>query len=82
MKQEASIPFFTYSPNAAEDLNSGTAWSEQDDADLIWMIKHHRGVSAMALFMCRTEQEVRERARELGYDLGRGTGKQRDNAAR
>jgi hypothetical protein len=77
MREDPSTTFFTYDPSGRDAVNSGAPWSAQVDADLLWMIDEHRGVSTIAQFLCRTEREVRERARQLGHLLGRGTGKRR-----
>ena len=47
------------------NLNTGTPWSEWDDADIKWHVKHKIQVDEIADFLCRTEAEVRSRAREL-----------------
>jgi hypothetical protein len=62
LPQSTGLPFFSYDASGREDVNSGTPWSEQDDADLLWMMKGKSGVSTTATFLCRTEREVRERA--------------------
>jgi hypothetical protein len=48
------------------NLNTGTPWSEMDDTDLRWQVKHKVPVDEIADFMCRTEKEIRDQARELG----------------
>ena len=48
-------------------VNIGAPWSEEDVVDLEWGIKHKKTVDRIADFLCRTEQEVRDKARELGF---------------
>jgi hypothetical protein len=48
------------------NLNTGEPWSEMADVDLRWNVKWKEPVDRIAEFLCRTETEVRNRARELG----------------
>lgn len=52
VSDEPQVPSFAYTSIGREDVNSSRPWSE-GDADLLWMIKHSRGVSAAALFLCK-----------------------------
>jgi hypothetical protein len=48
------------------DANSGEPWSEMDISDLTSEIAHGRTMAETASFLCRDEDEVREKAKELG----------------
>jgi len=48
------------------DANSGAPWSEMDIADLTNEIAHGRTVAQPASFLCRAEDEVRDKMKELG----------------
>jgi len=46
--------------------NSGEPWSEGDISDLTNEIAHGRTMAETASLLCRDEDEVRQKARELG----------------
>ena len=48
------------------DANSGEPWSEADISDLKNELDHGRTVAETASFLCRDEDEVRQKARQLG----------------
>ena len=48
------------------DANSGEPWSEANISDLTNEIAHGRPMAQTASFLCRDEDEVRQKARELG----------------
>ena len=48
------------------DANSGKPWSKMDISDLRNEIAHGRTVAQTASFLCRDEDEVREKVKELG----------------
>ena len=48
------------------DANSGEPWSEADISDLKNELAHGRTVAETASFLCRDEDEVRQKAKELG----------------
>ena len=48
------------------DANSGEPWSEADIRDLKNEIAHGRTFAQTASFLCRDEDEVREKMKELG----------------
>jgi hypothetical protein len=48
------------------DANSGEPWSEMDISDLTNEIAHGRTMAETASFLCGDEDEVREKAKELG----------------
>ena len=48
------------------DANSGKPWSKMDISDLRNEIAHGRTVTQTASFLCRDEDEVREKMKELG----------------
>ena len=48
------------------DANSGEQWSEADISDLKNELAHGRTVAETASFLCRDEDEVRQKAKELG----------------
>ena len=48
------------------DANSGKPWSKMDISDLRNEIAHGRTVAQTASFLCRDEDEVREKMKELG----------------
>jgi len=47
------------------DANSGDPWSEMDISDLTNEIAHGRTMAETASFLCRDEDEVRRKAKEL-----------------
>jgi hypothetical protein len=54
------------------NINTGKAWSELDDQDLMCCFTKgepvtHKAVIEVAAFLCRNGEEVRARLRELGY---------------
>ena len=48
------------------DANSGAPWSKMDISDLRNEIAHGRTVAQIASFLCRDEDETREKVKELG----------------
>ena len=48
------------------DANSGEPWSEMDISDLTNEIAHGRTMAQTASFLCGDEDEVRQKAKELG----------------
>ena len=48
------------------DAKSGEPWSEMDISDLTNEIAHDRTMAEIASFLCRDEDEVRQKAKELG----------------
>ena len=46
------------------DANSGEPWSEMDISDLTNVINVGRSVAETASFLCRDEDEVREKMKE------------------
>jgi hypothetical protein len=48
------------------DANSGEPWSEMDISDLTNEIARGRTFAQTASFLCRDEDEVRQKARQLG----------------
>jgi hypothetical protein len=48
------------------DANSGEPWSEMDISDLTHCIKVGDTFAQTASFLCRDEDEVRQKAKELG----------------
>jgi hypothetical protein len=48
------------------DANSGKPWSEMDLEDLEHSLYFGDPVAATASFLCRDEDEVREKMKELG----------------
>ena len=51
------------------DLNTGKEWSKNDLFSLRNRIEHGRTVGHIAIFLGRTEAEVREKAAELGLKI-------------
>jgi hypothetical protein len=51
------------------DANSGKPWSKMDISDLRNEIAHGQTVAQTASFLCRDEDEVREKMKELGFRL-------------
>jgi hypothetical protein len=51
------------------DLNTGKEWSKNDLFSLRNRIEHGRTVGHIATFLRCTEEEVREKATELGLEL-------------
>jgi hypothetical protein len=48
------------------DANSGEPWSEMDVADLAHSIGYGNTIADVASLLCRDEDEVRQKAQELG----------------
>jgi hypothetical protein len=48
------------------DANSGEPWSEANISDLTNEIAHGRTMAEAASFLCRDEDEVRQKMKELG----------------
>jgi hypothetical protein len=48
------------------DANSGEPWSEMDVADLTHSLAYGSTIADAASLLCRDEDEVRQKARELG----------------
>ena len=48
------------------DSNSGEPWSEMDISDLTNELAHGRTMAETASFLCRDEDEVRQKAKDLG----------------
>ena len=51
------------------DANSGAPWSDADISDLKNELDHGRKVAETSSFLCRHEDEVRQKAKELGLLL-------------
>ena len=53
------------------NLNTGTRWADMDLCDLrICLEVNCDSVADTAMFRCRTEREVRDKAAELGIECG------------
>ena len=50
------------------NLNSGTVWSEMDIEDLTSHLAHGATITETADFLCRDEDEVREKMQALGLE--------------
>jgi hypothetical protein len=48
------------------DANSGEPWSEMDITDLKDSVAYGDTIAETASFLCRDEDEVRQKAKELG----------------
>lgn len=48
------------------DANSGEPWSEMDIADLANSLAYGDSFAQVASFLCRDEDEIRQKANELG----------------
>ena len=55
------------------DANSGAPWSEMDISDLTNELVRGRTMAQTASFLCRNEDEVRQKARELGISERKAT---------
>jgi hypothetical protein len=55
-----------FDQEAQMDANSGEPWSEMDISDLTNDIAHGRTMAETASFLSRDENEVRQKAKELG----------------
>jgi hypothetical protein len=53
------------------DTNSGKSWSEMDVLDLQQSIRYGDTIEDAALFLCRSVEETRAKAKELGLELRR-----------
>lgn len=49
------------------NLSTGKPWSQLDLDDLKAGLERKDSIAAIAQFLCRTEAEVREKVRELGF---------------
>jgi hypothetical protein len=54
-----------------DTLNTGQPWSERELRDLRQSIEDGEPVLEIADFLCRTPQEVIDKAKELGFDLSK-----------
>jgi hypothetical protein len=61
-------------PDREPNLNEGKAWSEMDLFDLRNSLALGRSVAYIADFLCRGEEEVREKIAELGVVADRTQG--------
>jgi hypothetical protein len=57
-------------PDEPPNLNTGKAWSEMDLFDLKNSLAQGDSPEKVAVFLCRTEREVRIKMAELGLDGG------------
>jgi hypothetical protein len=48
------------------DVNSGEPWSEMNIADLTHSLAYGNTIADAASMLCRDEDEVRQKAKELG----------------
>jgi hypothetical protein len=64
------------------DANSGEPWSEMDIIDLTNELAHGRTMAQTASFLCRDEDEVRHKARELALVDGARKEKPRRSGAK
>jgi hypothetical protein len=48
------------------DVNSGEPWSEMNIADLTHSLAYGNTIADAASMLCRDEEEVRQKAKELG----------------
>ncbi|MGB9349142.1 MAG: hypothetical protein WCB61_04500 [Pseudolabrys sp.] len=53
------------------DANSGEPWSEMDITDLKDSVAYGDTIAETASFLCRDEDEVREKMKELGLQPGK-----------
>ena len=53
-------------PSDEPNLNTGTPWSSWDDQDIRWGLDHGRSVDELAVFLCQTSSEIRQRIEEIG----------------
>jgi hypothetical protein len=56
------------------NLNSGRAWSDDDDRDLVWRLRDDQDIDEIADFLRRTPSEIRARIEERGLGWRRTTG--------
>ena len=63
------------------DANSGGPWSEMDISDLTNELARGQTMAQTASFLCRDEDEVRQKARELGLVDGPRKEKRRRSGA-
>jgi len=52
---------------APMDANSGKPWSEMDISDLTYEITRDRTMAETGSFLCRDEDEIRQKATQLGW---------------
>ena len=64
---DEELPWFVYSQSPRDgDLNSHTPWSEWDEQDIRYGVEHDQPLAETANFLCRTQFEVRGKAKEMG----------------
>jgi hypothetical protein len=69
---ENELPWFVYSESPRDgDLNSHTPWSEWDEQDIRHSVEHGESLAETAIFLCRTQYEVRDKATEMGLAFKR-----------
>ena len=65
---DKELPRFVYSASPRDgDVNSHKSWSAMDIADLKLAIKDASTLSETASFLCRSQYEVKDKAKELGF---------------
>lgn len=61
------LPWFVYSATPRDgDLNSHTPWSTWDEQDIRYAVDHNQTLAETANFLCRTQQEIRDKAHAMG----------------
>jgi hypothetical protein len=71
-EERPELPVITYCespPNG--DLNSYTPWSECDEQDIRYAVEHGQSLAETAIFLCRTDDEVRDKAKVMGLEFKR-----------
>ena len=56
------------------DANSGAPWSEMDIRDLFYELARGRTIAETASFLCRDEDELRQKAKSWGWSNNRVSG--------
>jgi hypothetical protein len=77
-KRRGGNPLVRFVP----DINSGKAWSEMDIFDLRACSEQGDSVAEAALFLCRSKEETRAKAEELGLQLHWLNAKQKQRSAK
>jgi len=67
---EKELPRFVYSSSAGDsDTNSPAHWSAWAEQELKACAQKGDSLAEIAIFLCRTEREIAEKAKEIGLEF-------------
>ena len=58
-------------PPPEGDLNSHLPWSAWDEQDIRYAVEHSKSLAETANFLCRTDDELRDKAKAMGLAFKR-----------